>query len=266
MPELPEMETYKTLLQQLIGNQTIDAVEINREKSINVPTKQFAEKIVNRKIETIERRAKYLIFRLQHGNGLLLHLMLGGWMFYGKEDERPNRTVQVALSFDKHQLYFIGLRLGYIHLLTRELIEQEFHRLGPEPLEPNFSIDAFLTIMKNRRGSLKTTLMNQEIIAGIGNRYSDEILWHAQLLPDRKVNELKTEQQARLYESMRFILQQGIKQGGYMQPLFNGDIKTGNYKMFVHGHEGKACPRCGTPIVNKVISSRNTYFCKNCQH
>ncbi|RWR04919.1 DNA-formamidopyrimidine glycosylase [Siminovitchia fortis] len=266
MPELPEMETYKTLLQQLIGGKVITGVEINREKSINVSKQEFTRQILNQKIETIDRRAKYLIFHLENGACLLLHLMLGGWMFYGTKEDKPDRTVQVRLSFGDRHLYFIGLRLGYLHLFTPEMIKSELQNIGPEPLDPNFSTDAFLVIMKGKRGGLKTTLMKQEVIAGIGNRYSDEILWHAQLLPDRKIDELDQEALIRLYNSIKFILQQAIQNGGYMGSLFNGDNKTGGYKMLVHGLEGEACPRCGTPIVKVEISSRKTYFCENCQH
>ncbi|VEF47614.1 Formamidopyrimidine-DNA glycosylase catalytic domain-containing protein [Bacillus freudenreichii] len=266
MPELPEMETYKKLLQQLIGGKPITGVVINRQKSINVPTDQFSRQIMNQKIDTIDRRAKHLIFRLQNGSCLLLHLMLGGWMFYGKKEEQPDRTVQVQLSFGDRHLYFIGLRLGYLHLFSPEMIQSELREIGPEPLDPNFSMNAFQDIVKNKKGSLKTTLMNQEAIAGIGNRYSDEILWHAQLLPKRKMNELGQEEVVRLYQSIRLILQKAIDQGGYMDPLFIGDNKTGGYEMDVHGHEGKACPRCTTPIAKIELSSRKTYFCKDCQH
>ncbi|WP_068676397.1 bifunctional DNA-formamidopyrimidine glycosylase/DNA-(apurinic or apyrimidinic site) lyase [Oceanobacillus sp. Castelsardo] len=266
MPELPEMETYKSLLQPLISGQIITQVTVNREKSINVPVNQFKAQVENQKIEDIQRRAKYLIFHLQNGSCLLLHLMLGGKMFHGKEEDKPDRTVQVQLSFGNQHLYFIGLRLGYLHLLSPEMVKQEFQDIGSEPLDPNFSLDLFQNMMKNKRGKLKTTLLNQEFIAGIGNRYSDEILWHAQLLPDKNIPDLDVAQVNRLYESMRYILQLGIQQGGYMDPLYKEDSKTGKYQMFVHDREGAACPRCHAPIVQKEISSRKTYFCNNCQH
>ncbi|USK55276.1 DNA-formamidopyrimidine glycosylase [Cytobacillus solani] len=267
MPELPEMETYKLLLRPLIGGQTITEVTINREKSINVPVEQFTSLVLNQKIKGIERRAKYLVFQLQNDSNLLLHLMLGGRMFFGKEEDRPDRTVQVQLSFGNYHLYFIGLRLGYLHLLSHEMVQQEYQQIGPEPLDQNFSLHAFHTIMKDKRGGLKTTLLNQEVIAGIGNRYSDEILWHAQLLPERKINELDPDDLARLYESIQHILQLGIQQGGYMEePLFKGDGKTGGYEMYVHSREGENCRRCHSPIAIKEISSRKTYFCQNCQH
>lgn len=266
MPELPEMETYKNLLKQLIGGHPITGVVINREKSINVPTEQFSRQVKNQKIDSIDRRAKHLIFRLQNGSCLLLHLMLGGSMFYGTKKEQPDRTIQIQLNFGDHHLYFIGLRLGYLHLFSPEMIKSELQKIGAEPLDPNFSMDEFHSIIKSKKGTLKSTLINQEVIAGIGNRYSDEILWHAQLSPERRMNEHNQKEVMRLYQSIRTILQQAIQQGGYMGPLFNGDSKTGGYGMNVHSREGKACPRCNTPIARVEISSRKTYFCKNCQH
>lgn len=267
MPELPEMETYKSLLHSLINGKPIIDVSIHREKSINLPVDEFIQQVANQKITSIKRRAKYLVFQLESGVCLLLHLMLGGWMFFGRDEDKPNRTVQVRLSFGEQHLHFIGLRLGYLYLLTTEMVREAFEKLGPEPLSPQFTIDCFLQQLHNRRGNLKSLLINQEVIAGIGNRYSDEILWHAELLPERKVHDLAEEQFTRLYNSILFILERGIQQGGYMEnPLFIGDGKTGGYQMYVHDREGEACPRCHTPIVKKEMSSHKVYFCQSCQH
>lgn len=266
MPELPEMETYKTLLGSLIGGQPISKIEIGREKSINVPVNQFTSQVTNQTVKTITRRAKYLIFQLQDDSCLLLHLMLGGWMYFGKEEDKPDRTIQVKLSFGEQHLYFIGLRLGYLHLLSPEEVKDEFEKLGPEVLEPNFTLDAFHELMQNRRGAIKPTLINQEVLAGIGNAYSDEMLWHAEIRPDKKINELDEQQLTRLYHSLQFILKKGIQEGGYMDnPLYKGDTQTGGYRFYVYDKEGEACSRCNNPIIKEEISSRKTFFCPNCQ-
>ncbi|MGY0691702.1 bifunctional DNA-formamidopyrimidine glycosylase/DNA-(apurinic or apyrimidinic site) lyase [Virgibacillus sp. FSP13] len=266
MPELPEMETYKSLLAQKIDGSTITEVAINREKSINVEPETFKNKVQNQKIKAVERRAKYLLFHLENGSYLLLHLMLGGWMFYGKADEQPERTIQVRLSFGNDHLYFIGLRLGYLHLFSADEVKDELSNLGPEPLNVNFSLDSFLDLVKDRRGKIKTTLIDQEFLSGIGNRYSDEIAWHAQLLPERKMNELDNNEKVQLYQSIRFVLQQAIQYGGYMdQPLFKGDSKTGAYNTYVYDREGEACNRCGRIITKDEISSRKTFYCTECQ-
>ncbi|KGR79175.1 bifunctional DNA-formamidopyrimidine glycosylase/DNA-(apurinic or apyrimidinic site) lyase [Ureibacillus manganicus] len=266
MPELPEMETYKTLLESLIGGKTISDVEIVREKSINVPVDRFTTQVSNQKITTVTRRAKYLIFRLEDGSCLLLHLMLGGWMFFGKEEDKPDRTIQVKLFFGEQHLYFIGLRLGYLHLLSPEDVKKEFENLGPEVLDADFTLESFHKLMQNRRGAIKTTLINQDVLAGIGNAYSDEILWHAEIRPDKKINELNDQQLTRAYHSIQFILKKGIQEGGYMEnPLYKGDSKTGGYQFYVYDKEGEECSRCNTPIIKDEISSRKTFFCPNCQ-
>lgn len=268
MPELPEMENYKILLNQKIAGNIITSVNINREKSINVGTDYFINMVRNQNIETVERRAKHLLFQLNNGHVLLLHLMLGGLMFYGTEEEKPDRTIQIQLSLGNQNLYFIGLRLGYLHLFTQDEVKQELADLGPEPLDVNFSLDSFLSLIENKRGRLKTTLVNQEFLSGIGNRYSDEIAWHAQLLPERNMNDLGENEKIQLYQSIRFILQQGIQYGGYMdQPLFKGDTKTGGYddRTYVYKRAGEACKRCGASIIKDEISSRKTFYCKSCQ-
>ncbi|MCJ7842063.1 hypothetical protein MUB24_14355 [Lederbergia sp. NSJ-179] len=171
MPELPEMENYAFLLQERIQGKKITEVAVQREKSINLPTEDFTQQVAMQRVNGIDRRAKYLIFHLENGDHLLLHLMLGGWLFYGKTDEKPRRTVQIQLSFGDHHLYFIGLRLGYLHYLSSNKLQQELDHIGPEPLDPNFLQDAFLERIQTKRGGLKTTLINQEFLAGIGNRY-----------------------------------------------------------------------------------------------
>jgi len=138
MPELPEMENYKLLLNNLIAGKMITAVTIQREKSINVPVDEFTATVTNQTITSISRRAKYIIFHLQNGMCLLLHLMLGGWMFYGKDEDKPKRTVQVRLSFGDQHLHFIGLRLGYLHLLSPEQVQNE--------LEKNWVLSHFIQV------------------------------------------------------------------------------------------------------------------------
>ncbi|WP_186577277.1 Fpg/Nei family DNA glycosylase [Aquibacillus kalidii] len=268
MPELPEMENYRTLLTDKIKDKAIKRIEVNRAKSVNLSVNEFINRTKMQSIIAIERRAKHLVFHLQSGDVLLLHLMLGGWMFYGNEEDKPDRTIQVQLSFGEESLYFIGLRLGYLHLLTKQQVVEKLSDLGPEPLDINFSTDQFLEIVKNKRGKLKTTLVDQHFLAGIGNRYSDEICWSAQLLPTHNINELSEQELITLYQSIRATLQQAISGGGYMdERLYKDDTKTGSYltSFHVYNREGDNCSRCGNKIIKEEVSSRKTYFCTGCQ-
>ncbi|MEH7226017.1 DNA-formamidopyrimidine glycosylase [Bacillus sp. JJ1566] len=268
MPELPEMETYKNLLQLKIAGHTIKDVEVNREKSINSSVTDFKKELIGNKITQIQRRGKHLIFDLASGKKLLLHLMLGGLMYIEKDDDTNSRTKQVIISFTSHRLTFIGLRLGYLHLLTSKEIEEEFADLGPEPLEPGFTYQAFQELAENKKGKLKTTLVDQQFIAGIGNRYSDEICFAAELMPTRTFDSLNHTQLQKLHSSLKSVLQEGIRFGGYIDmPLYNGDQLTGGFeeKYKVYNREGEPCVRCGSVIVKKEVSSRKTFFCANCQ-
>jgi formamidopyrimidine-DNA glycosylase len=268
MPELPEMENYKWLLNQKIAGRPVTDIQINREKSINVNPELFRKTVLHQPIIKIDRRGKHLLFQLSNGHVLLLHLMLGGWMFYGSEADKPKRTVQVQLSFGNEHLYFIGLRLGYLHLHRAEEAIEKLEHLGPEPLNATFSAEEFLKVIAAKHGRLKTTLIDQEFIAGIGNCYSAEICFHAGILPTKDIDDINESGRLQLYQSMKQVLQEAIKQGGYMDnPLFIGDSKTGGFYGVrkVYDREGDSCPRCGSTILMETISSRKTYFCPNCQ-
>ncbi|TLS35451.1 bifunctional DNA-formamidopyrimidine glycosylase/DNA-(apurinic or apyrimidinic site) lyase [Pseudalkalibacillus caeni] len=268
MPELPEMENYRRLLNETITGKSITKIEINREKSINMEIGQFQNHLLGTKIKSVSRRAKYLIFHLDSGMCLLLHLMLGGWIFLGNDDSNPDRTKQVILSFGNQKLYFIGLRLGYLHLLSQKQLVEELNDLGPEPLEPEFSFQVFDKLIEKRRGMLKTTLIDQKFISGIGNCYSDEICFEAKVLPTKKANTLSDKNKKALYDAIQNTLNKAVKAGGYMEePFYNGDGFTGGYDSIcnVYDREGMPCPRCGAKIAKAEISSRKTFYCKICQ-
>lgn len=262
------METYKTLLGQRILHTPIRAVEVEREKTINVPVESFRQRVEGRSFTGITRRAKHLLFHLDSGDLLLLHLMLGGWMFYGTEREKPDRTAQVTLSFGERSLYFIGLRLGYLHLLSRDEAKRKLSGLGPEPLEPDFTAERLARILKAKRTVLKPTMTDQKTIAGIGNCYADEICFDAGILPTRKIETLTADDYLTLHRSMDKVLREAVRFGGYMEnPLFAGDALTGGFdsRCAVYDRGGEACVRCGSPLVQEELASRKVFYCTRCQ-
>jgi formamidopyrimidine-DNA glycosylase len=268
MPELPEMETYRQLLTKLIVGARIDHVSIERDKSINIDRDTFIRYVQGAVITSVERRAKHLIFRLNNERLLLLHLMLGGWMFYGLEEQRPNRTVQIRLTFGVNHLYFIGLRLGYLHVLTPEEANAKLRELGPEPTEPTMTAERLQQLLQMRRGTLKSVLVDQKTIAGIGNCYSDEICFYAGLKPSRSVSSMDGEAFKQLYAGLRSCLKEACDYGGYMEnPLYIGDDWTGKYndRCKVYDLEGKPCLRCGHSIVREEVSSKKSFHCPGCQ-
>ncbi|TXK85396.1 Fpg/Nei family DNA glycosylase [Paenibacillus sp. N3.4] len=268
MPELPEIETYRQQLAPLIQGVPITGALVTRPKSLNVEPELFIHQLTGNRIVRIDRKAKHLLFHLASGDVLLLHLMLGGWLFYGTEEEKPDRTTQVVIHFGNTHLYFIGLRLGYLHVHTMSGIHSKLKNLGPEPLEQAFTFSQFQQVLHRKQGNLKVTLVDQTFLSGIGNCYSDEICFVAGILPTRKIPSLHEEEQSRLYVSIRTVLLEAIQFGGYMEfPLFVGDRLTGGFdaKCRVYDREDEPCVRCGHPLIKVELSSRKCFYCTNCQ-
>lgn len=268
MPELPEMETYRKLLEERIGGKVVTGCQVEREKTINVPPQTFSHTIVGKRLTRISRRGKHLLFEWESDHVLLLHLMLGGFLYWGDAEDKLKRSAQVTLTFSSHILYFHGLRLGYLHLLTPEQVTQRLADLGPEPLAPAFSLARFLQLLENKRSLLKTALVDQHWLAGIGNCYADEICFHAGVLPTRPIPSLALEEKTRLYHAIQAVFQEAMQYGGYMEPPFHGnDALTGGYneRCRVYDREGEPCPRCGHPIAKSELSSRKVFACTHCQ-
>lgn len=270
MPEMPEMENYRKLLSNEIIDVPVTGVTVNREKSVNVPVEQFTSALKGARVIYVERRGKFLVFHLHNGGRLLLHLMLGGLLYYGHVDEpRPSRSTQVEITFGEHVLYFIGLRLGYLHLLSARETDEVLKDLGPELMDRRMSRERFVGILRKRRGSLKSTLVNQHVIAGIGNCYADEIAFDAGIHPASKLQNLSDEELGQLYDSAIRVLTEAADGGGYMElPFRQGDTLTGAYndECKVYDREGEPCVRCGTPIVKTELSGRKLFYCPQCQH
>lgn len=267
MPEWPEMEHYRIMLSRMIAGKRITGVEVQREKSLNVTEAEFSRRILGSEIIDVGRRAKMLLFHLRGYETLLLHLMLGGWMFYGSEAEKPDRTIQVRLEFDDQRLYFIGLRLGYLHIYDSQVLKDKLEGLGPEPFDPTLTSDGFRELVQRRRSPLKVLLTDQSILAGIGNCYSDEICYAAHVRPSRKPDSLNTMEFKALYESMRNVLHEALDHGGYMNPFTKDDRITGGYDQLckVYDRGDEPCYRCGKPIRHEKIASKKTFYCPFCQ-
>ena len=269
MPEWPEMEHYRERLSKLLGGIKIADTVVNREASINEPAETFAKGLANRTILFVERRGKHLLFHLDDGNRLVLHLMLGGYMHVGEAAPKEDGHYQVILRLaDGSNLYFGGLRLGYLHRMTAKAALEQMKQLGPEPFDPRLTEEAFRKRLAGKRGKLKATLVDQKFIAGIGNCYSDEICFAAKLHPAAQASALSAEETARLYEAMKKVLKEAKEAGGYMDhPLTEGDNVTGGYndRCLVYDRGGEPCRVCGAEIVHETLSGRKMFYCPNCQ-
>lgn len=270
MPELPEMETYRMQLTNAVSGRTIESAEVTREKTINVAVQQFIDTVSGSRIEQIERRAKMLLFRLDNGSTLLLHLMLGGSMFWGTEEEAPDRTSQVKLIFaqDDRRLFFHGLRLGYLHLYEEDELARKLAKLGPDALDPALNAEVFAARIGKARGALKSALTDQSVISGIGNCYSDELCFLARIKPLRTVASLDSADFHALFTAMHSTFAEAIRYGGYMEtPFFAGDTHTGGYndRCKVYDRGGDPCYRCGTAITKTELAGRKVFYCEQCQ-
>lgn len=269
MPELPEMETYRTMLNERIAGRTIRQAQVTREKTVNVPVAEFRSRVEGRTVERVDRAAKMLLFRLDSGDALVLHLMLGGSMFYGEPEEAPDRTAQVTLVFDEANLYFHGLRLGYLHINNPLELQSKLAKLGPDPMQPDFTPGVLADRLKSKpRGAVKFVLTDQAVLAGIGNCYADELLFAAAVQPLREAGTLTDSEHRAIYTAMRSTLTEAIRYGGYMEsPFFAGDQLTGGYndRCRVYDRGGEPCPRCQNPITKTESNGRKVFFCERCQ-
>ncbi|MFD0711666.1 Fpg/Nei family DNA glycosylase [Paenibacillus sp. GCM10027626] len=268
MPEWPEMENYRIQLAARIAGQPVTGVQVTREKSINVMPEQFAAELVGRTVWYVERRGKFLLFHLDNGKRLLLHLMLDGLIQFKPAAEKPERSVQVTIGFPKGELRFIGLRLGYIHILTAKEVDAQLQALGPDPFDRRLTLERFKQLFAGKRAALKSALVDQHVIAGIGNCYADEIAFAAGVRPDIRIPSLEAADWERLYKAMREVLHDALSAGGYMElPLDSDDTLTGGYneRCLVYDRGGEPCLRCNGTIVQSEASSRKIFFCPACQ-
>lgn len=269
MPELPEMEVYRRHLEAAGAGRRITGVEVGRPASLNVPPEYFALSLTGAQFLGFRRRGKYLVFDLSTGLHLLNHFMLGARIWCGPEAQRPQRTFQVILHLDNgRDLYWINLRLGFLHLLAPNELAARLADLGTDPLADAFTPAHLARLLHGRRGALKNLLVDQRWFPGLGNCYADEICWAAALLPQRAAGGLDGAEQERLYAGLRTTLTAALRLGGYTEDPFGpGDTLSGGYlpHLKVYDRQGEACPRCTAPIALEQHSGRKVFFCPGCQ-
>ena len=303
MPELPEVQTVVTELNKKLKNRKIKRLAVHTSKLISVGPQtvsnirdvsqkvvdQFTKLLTGRKILSVRRRGKMLIFDVDGPLAMLAHLKMTGQFIF--EDpalakktgskyrllnklsapftKLPSKHTHVVFYFtDKSVLYFNDIRkFGYIRIVEDKDLDKvrEFKEYGPEPLEKDFTFKVFADSLKNRKKvPIKLALMDTKVVVGIGNIYSDEILYHANVLPDRKVESLSTKELKKVFEQIKPVLKTGIKhKGSSVGDFVRTDGKWGSMGKhhFVYGRKGQACLGCGTIILSKKMGGRTTCFC-----
>ncbi len=271
MPEIPEIETYLHHLRLTAVGQMIQAVVVNRPATINYPPEEFNQRLVGERIVGTERRAKVMLLPLTSGLYLACHLMLDGHLYWGAIGNPQEEKAQVIFHYpDGHSLSWRGLHWGYLHLLTPPELHERYATLGLEPLDSeDFTWERFRHVLAGRRGALKALLINQELIAGIGGSYSDEICFAAGLMPNRSAATLSDEELRRLYQAIPTVLRRAIAHGGYQEkPYSDDDQLTGgeNHHSLVSYRQGESCPNhCGGTVEETRVAGRKSFYCPSCQ-
>jgi formamidopyrimidine-DNA glycosylase len=290
MPELPEVETIRRQLEPHVRGRTIESADVLDERWTRpVPPRAVEEALAGRRIETVERRGKYLVLGLDDGRALVMHLRMTGNLLLrpagsGKvadlelrggprlyEPEVAARHVRAVIYLDDgSQLLFNDMRrFGQGVVLSREELEPYFlARLGVEPLSRELTAEGLVDRAEGRTAPLKSFLLNQANLAGVGNIYADEALFRAALHPLSPAGSMRPEHAEALRAGIVAALEAGLRSGGASMDDYvdaHGDRGTMQDEFLVHTREGQTCFRCGETIKRVVVAGRSTYFCPGCQ-
>jgi formamidopyrimidine-DNA glycosylase len=277
MPELPEVETIRTQLNKFLAGKKIVKVDVSLPKMVKLPLAKFKKIVIGAKMNCIARRAKILIFEIDNGWSILVHLKLSGRLIFRKKgeelQEQDTKWNHLIYYFsDGSRLFHNDLRqFGYVKLVKTDELAEFFkkEKLGPEPLDEDFTLDDFIAILQRRtKIKIKQFLMDPQNIAGIGNIYSDEILFYAQVHPLRRAGDLKAAEIKKIFDGIRKILPEALKlRGSSDSDYLDASGKEGDYvpRLKVYGREGEKCKKCSGIIRRLKINGRSAHFCAKCQ-
>ena len=270
MAEVPEVETLVRDLREAVVGRTISLTEVLQPAAVRFPTvDEFTSLLTHRRVLDARRRAKYMLLPLSGDLVLTIHLALWGTIaLVPTEQSRLPETVIIWQLDQEQDLRFID-KLGYARaavgppdVLAEKL---DLNSLGPEALDPDFDIDMLARQLARRRGVLKSVLLNQRILAGLGNRDADESMWLAGIDPRRSAAMLTSDELVKLHAAIKQVLSEGIALRGTQRDLF-GRKGQAIHRRYIFEKSGEPCPRCGTRIRYLRIGGRNTFYCPNCQH
>jgi formamidopyrimidine-DNA glycosylase len=287
MPELPEVETVRIGLAELLPGRIVTSLDFDWPKSFPNSGSDVQQFLIGAKISTVRRRAKVLIIDLSTDYSLIIHLKMTGQLVFVGNTQRfgaghpsdsligalPDKSTRVTLGFaDGSQLFFNDQRkFGWVRLLpTLEIMNLDFFKkVGPEPLNADFTWQMFRErLLRRPNSTVKAVLLDQTVLAGVGNIYADESLWGAKIHPSTPISKLTPQQSKLLHKELIFVLKLAIEKGGSSDRNYvNAKGKKGSYMSFarVFRREGQACPRCGTIIVKSRVAGRGTHTCPHCQ-
>jgi formamidopyrimidine-DNA glycosylase len=272
MPELPEVETIKEDLRALVVGSRIEGVEVLDTALVEQPsTEEFARRLGGVRIKGARRRAKHLIVELDSGDSLVFQLKIGGQLLIVPPVEEPRTSLMLVLYLEGERRLSLRDQTGFsrARLLDARELEARLADLGPEPLEDGFGVEYLRETIGSRRAQIKPLILDQKVVAGIGNIYADEILFDARLHPRRKANTLTGEEWASLHEAIRKNLAAGVEHRGTTVRLYrdvlNRPGEHQNYLRVFEKHGGPCPDGCGGEVVRESVSGRPTHYCPACQ-
>ena len=271
MPELPEVETIRRQLEpEITGARIADVAVFDERWTRPVSPREVEDLLRGRTIDAVERRGKYLLLRLEGGRTLAMHLrMTGNLLLVDETTDPPYLRAQLQLAGGRRLLFTDARRFGHAVVLDDAELDEYFAaRLGIEPLSDSLTAEELCRRAAGRRAPLKSFLLNQLGVAGIGNIYADEALHRAELHPLSPAGSMKPEDCERLRVGIVEALEAGLRSGGASIDDYRdsrGAQGAMQDEFLVHTREGKPCPRCGAEIRRIVVGGRSTYFCPSCQ-
>jgi formamidopyrimidine-DNA glycosylase len=266
MPELPEVETIKNELSPRVIGRTIKSVEIFWDKMVRrPPVIEFKRGVTGKRITALSRRGKYLFFHLDGDGVLVMHMKMTGSLLVNPPEDKFSRAI-FHLDNEDTMHFRDPRKFGVMWLADDESAVDDM--LGPEPLTRAFTPATLAGLLKDRKAPVKAVLLDQSVIAGIGNMYADESLFEARIHPLKPAGELTTDEVKKLHSAIRHVLNKALGRGGasvrnYIRP--DGSPGTAHDEFVVAHGVGKKCPVCGGPIERIVVRGRGTYICPRCQ-
>lgn len=274
MPELPEVETIRRDLADEVEGRTVRSTRVHQPDILmNLPSPDaFRREVAGRSVSSLDRRAKYLLFRLDDGRVLQVQLRMTGRFALGAERPDPGEFSHVAAELeldDGRTLWYDDVRrLGGFRLLEADDWARESRRLGPEPLGGSWETGELADALAGRRAPVKNLLLDQELVAGVGNIYASEALHAARIDPRRPGGTLDADEVERLHGAVRSILREALAHAGTTfrdYRAVNGRSGRFQERLSVYAREGDPCRRCGEPVRRVVLAGRATFFCPGCQ-
>lgn len=273
MPELPEVETIRRDLNKELKDRKIVGLKFYDWDKMLRPSPEAVKKAVEgKKIKDFGRRAKLLLMHLDdHGTTIALHLKLSGQLILRKQSDPPDRFTHIVLELDNgKELRFNDLRkFGFMkEIKNKEDLEKLLSEFGPEPLTDEFTFETFKEVVCKSSRAIKTVIMDQSKIAGVGNIYADEALWRAKIHPEKPASKLSEKELKSLFDEIIFVIKQGIEDRGtsvdqYLDAHGEEGEHARNLKVFRQNK--KPCPRCKTIITKIKVGGRGTHYCPKCQ-